>query len=152
MKKIYFPALCIFLFLASVNAQAPKEKKTTVTMNYISAYCGGARPTEEILQELQTPRPLANCWIMFVHENNMAMKGPLAKTNEKGEALLNLKPGKYKIFLASNKMNEAKLPFNKKCKAIYKMAVGEFEYTGSDGSASVKIPCDPCDPNAKKRP
>jgi hypothetical protein len=147
--KLFFTFLLSFTLAFSQNTSGEKLK---ITFTYTRSYCGGAKPSEEILQQLNTPKILANCRLMLIHEHNMAFKGPVVTTNANGEALVQLtKKGTYSVYLVSNKKNKAELPFNKSCKALLKINLGTFVNAGVDTTCSIRIPCDPCNQQIKAR-
>ena len=147
MRKILLVVFTI-LFLVQVQAQELKKKKLIVT--YTRSYCGGARPNQEIINALNEPKILANCKVKIESESNKK-KYWICKTNDKGEAELKLKKGKYNFYLASNKKNKAELPFDKTCKKLKKKNLSIFEITEEETKIEIRIPCNPCDESLKER-
>jgi hypothetical protein len=145
--------LLLFMFISAFTfaQQNEKKQKTKITVTYTRAYCGGAKPSPEILNELNTARPLSNCVVKLVPVGIKKPKSVTAKTNANGEINVCLKHKTYSIYIASNSKNKAELPFNKKCSKLRTMPLGEFEITDKNASTEIKIPCDPCDPSVKKR-
>lgn len=60
-------------------------------------YCGGARPTPEILKDAETPKPYANKTIVIISTKG---KVDSVKTNATGLLSVKLKEGEYKLFEA----------------------------------------------------
>jgi hypothetical protein len=151
-KKILLPIVALLLFwTCGLNAQSSAKKK--ITINYNLAYCGGAKPPQELLDNLNSPKPLANCKIKLVRVDSLKkVKAKVFKTDKNGSALLKVKEGTYKVFLYSNAKNKAELPFNKKCSKFYENPFTEIEINGKESTALIRIPCDPCDPDIKHRP
>jgi hypothetical protein len=88
----------IFLTIILVTAAGVifSQKKTiNVTFTYIQPYCGGARPSEEMLREAEKPKPYSNKTVMCV-----STKGRIdsAKTDENGKARFKLKKGSYLVY------------------------------------------------------
>lgn len=151
MKNIL---LVIFLFYFSVRSfsqtiVAPKNVKLSVL--YTLQYCGGAKPTKEILEQLNIPKPLVNCELRFVREVKKAFKSYKVKTDNLGEALIDLKKGKYEVYLSCNKKNSAIIPYNKSCKKIYKMLLAVLEFDGLEATLNIKFACNPCLEEIKDR-
>jgi hypothetical protein len=142
--------LLILLALTSLAyAQKPPDVKVGVT--FTRAYCGGAKPTQEILDELNQERPLANCKLVFF--STTTKKKYTVRTNENGQAVLKkFIPGTYKVFIASNRKNKATLPFNKACTKLSKISLTEATVKTDGDKVNLRIPCDPCDADMKKRP
>jgi hypothetical protein len=151
-EKISLPIVALLLFwTCGLNAQSSAKKKITITYN--SAYCGGAKPPKELIDNLNIPKPLANCKIKLVSmDSSKKIKAKIFKTDKNGAKLLKISEGTYKVFIYSNAKNKAELPFNKKCVKYSETALGEIEINGKESIALIRIPCDPCDPDIKHRP
>ncbi len=149
MQKI----LLLFIFLSTFSfSQTEKTSSVTITVYYTLSYCGGARPNPEILEKLNTPRPLANCFIKLVPiTKEKKAKTICVKTNDKGEIIIKLQNYKYQVFIGKNKKNNATLPFNKKCDNLSETVLTEFDAKTKPAEIQLKFPCDPCDPEMKKR-
>lgn len=101
-------SLIILLLLAPVwvNAQENVQKQDTekfnveISITRTSAYCGGARPTPEMIAELQTPKPFPakNLYLKKGERNTFTTKIIRAITSDNsGKVHLLLPPGKYFI-------------------------------------------------------
>lgn len=95
--------LGLVLVCSFTKAQVTKSKKEIVhtisgKVTQTSSYCGGAMPTEEILQEMSKPVPYAGK-VFYVRKgsvNNIKMPIVLSFTvNAKGEFSIDLPPGQY---------------------------------------------------------
>lgn len=148
MKRI-LPLICL-LFTSLMAQTTVQAEKKVITIQYTRQYCGGAKPSAEILEQLNTALPLSNCKVKLVRTDKKS-KSRTLMTNDKGEFSAALPNGKYKIYIASNKTNKAQLPFNKKCRKLCSMPLGELDLTANQTTAEIRIPCDPCDPSVKKR-
>lgn len=78
------------LLLASCKAQTPLN----FTVTYTQPYCGGAKPTPEIIEESSQPKPYANFKLFFVSKKG---KIDSAETDDKGILKITLKNGTYKV-------------------------------------------------------
>jgi hypothetical protein len=88
-----FKLLIAFLFLCLFSYS--QKKKVTAKITYREPYCGGARPTEEMVAESQKQKNYSGKMMMLVSEKG---KIDSAKTNEQGELKFKLKKGTYKLF------------------------------------------------------
>lgn len=86
--------IIIFFGALIVNAQ---KKTVNFEVNYRQYYCGGVRPSEEIMANLNKLKPYSYQPIIIISSKG---KVDSVKTNENGEVKINLKPGKYKAFEA----------------------------------------------------
>lgn len=122
------------------------------TAFYNSAYCNGAPPPEEILQDLKKYKILEKSEIKFVnHEDETIVV--YAKTDENGNFEIDLATGKWDYYLTPN-INK-KYGIDPTCKERFKNKSGSFELKENDK----KIPdlhfyfdCDPCDQTIRMRP
>ncbi|MFN3404112.1 MAG: prealbumin-like fold domain-containing protein [Cytophagaceae bacterium] len=100
MSRFYLLLIsCSFLlFLNCLQKQKKYIVKGRVT--FTSSYCGGAAPTDEILELHQRQQPLANktLYIRQGKENNTAKKIiSTIITDSKGEFQISLPPGNYVV-------------------------------------------------------
>ena len=103
-KYFWQPAMIGFVFLFSCfhfrKKEVQNEKyKVQGTATYTGAHCGGARLPDDMLQELMTPKPLSEkiLYIRKGERNSLKDTSIVAevKTNEGGEFVIELPPGKY---------------------------------------------------------
>jgi hypothetical protein len=142
----------VFCFTLSISAQTKTKNIRTVKISYTRTYCGGAKPSPEIMFNLNQPKKLANCVIKLVDSTNIKAKPLILKTNDSGEVTLNLPNGKYLLYIGSNAKNKATLPFNKKCKKLQNQLLKTIHADEEKEVAEIRIPCDPCDDLKKLRP
>lgn len=83
----------LFLILAT-NASCQK-KMHKIKISYIQPYCGGARPSPEMVADGEKLRPYTGKTIIIVSEKG---KVDSAKTDNEGYLNKKLAPGKYKLF------------------------------------------------------
>jgi len=84
----------LLLFLFCTFFCFSQKKKISLTITQLEPYCGGARPTKEMQQQTQIPKPYVNKTMIVVSESG---KVDSSKTNALGVLKLKLKPGKYKL-------------------------------------------------------
>jgi hypothetical protein len=78
------------------------EIRTTQT----SEYCGGSRPSEEMMNELETPQPLANTTIYLREGEVNSLSLPIAyslKSDESGLIHAKIKKGTYSVVFEHKK-------------------------------------------------
>jgi hypothetical protein len=85
----------LILFLFSGFLSYSQKYTVQVVVTYIQPYCGGARPSEEILEMARTPLPYVEKKVIAVNEKGKAFK---LKTNKEGKIVCKLKEGNYKLF------------------------------------------------------
>lgn len=111
------------LAVVTIFAQCGKEKqiqsvrprpvatgnRITIHCTQTSSYCGGARPSEEMLKELQTPKPQANqLWFVRSGTTNRIKETPITSgtTDAQGNLNIRLEPGVY-CLVDPNKVDSA---------------------------------------------
>jgi hypothetical protein len=101
MKIFILPILCIILSFNS-NQSEKKVKKYSVSgvITGTSSYCGGARPTDEMLADIATPKPIPNKKIYIKKGEINLFKSKVLLTlitDTVGNFKAKLPPGKYLI-------------------------------------------------------
>jgi hypothetical protein len=102
MRAITISFLCCVLLAFSQAPSKKKIKKIPVsgTVTETNSYCGGARPPDELLAQLATPRPITNKTIYIKKgevnsfDNKVLLK---LTTDSKGNFRTKLAPGKYLV-------------------------------------------------------
>jgi hypothetical protein len=84
--------LFLLVFSNFVNAQ---KEKITLTFTFKSQYCGGARPSPQMIEEAEKSKPYANKMMVIISDK---FKVDSAKTNNKGLLVIKLKKGTYSVF------------------------------------------------------
>lgn len=68
-----------------------------IEIKYIQPYCGGARPTEEMLEDAKKEKKYSDMEVMLVSAKNKMIK---AKTDAEGKLNVKVPYGTYKLFEA----------------------------------------------------
>jgi len=133
--------------LTEPDTLAP-ENLVGIAFTYSGSYCGGAYPSDEILEEVSRPQPLSEMKIVLKSDYEFTFE-----TDAEGKISAPLDPGKYKLFLDRGNDTETS-PFNVNCEAYYKKEWGtvRIDSTRTDYKVHIEFPCDLCDENVKKRP
>lgn len=108
----------VSLILLSVGSVYGQKKAVSIKFSFTVPYCGGARPSQEILAEAEKPKPYANKTVIVVLLQTG--KADSAKTNPEGVLKLKLKKGDYKLYepwryYKSNQNGEPMAGFDKDC-------------------------------------
>lgn len=82
--------LCSLFLITSCKSQIPVSFNVT----YTQPYCGGAKPTPEIIEESNQSKPYANFKLFFVNKRGRLDS---AITDDKGILKISLKNGTYKL-------------------------------------------------------
>lgn len=91
----FLPAFLSFLFFISSLTSCAQKKLVSKKIEYTEPYCGGARPTPEMEEEAEKPKPYAAKTIIFINESG---KIDSAKTDANGVFKKKLSYGKYNVF------------------------------------------------------
>lgn len=147
----------LFLALVFVSFNYPcRHKKPTnkyeLIIKYNGSYCGGAKPSEQMLEEIESMRPLSNTTLKVFP---IGKKKPVykVKTDKNGIAKISLPDGEWEYTLTKDIGKEI-MYINKKCSKAINQVYGTFT-TGMSGLDEINVnfhfKCDPCDENSKKR-
>lgn len=99
---IIFLILCSFGIFSQTKTGGVKPVRVTVKgkLTQTSPYCGGARPSEEVLKEAATPKPYANK-VFYVRKGKTNSKKAEVitsfTTDVNGEYSFQITPGTYSI-------------------------------------------------------
>lgn len=104
MRITLFVTLLLWLFSTTAQTKTGGVKPVRVTvkgkLTQTSTYCGGARPTEEMLSEYSTPKPYANK-VFYVRKGKVnSTKAEVITsftTDANGEFSFQITPGTYSI-------------------------------------------------------
>lgn len=125
----------------------PAEPKVDAAFRvmYTSNSCGGARPTQEIVEQYGTPTALASSTIRF--KNHHTGKEYLLKTDSKGEASADMEEGKYDVFFTKDiNPNLPHTGFDPKCSLWISQQLLTVKVTadGKKQDVNVHFICNPC--------
>ncbi|HTF02457.1 MAG TPA: hypothetical protein VK826_00465 [Bacteroidia bacterium] len=118
-----------------------------LTIYFTRNYCGGARPSEEMLADLQTPRLLTKSILRL--KNHHSQKEYTCKTNGSGKADLTLEAGKYDVYLTKDINSALNTGFYPDCKIWQEKPLFTIKVTPDrkSFSATINFECNPCNPN-----
>jgi hypothetical protein len=146
MCTAFFVALVCLLQAQKATNTPKKTYKISGKITQTSLFCGGARPTEEMMREMEVPKPYKNK-VLYVRAGkiNTTAKSVLLKftADSAGSFSFTLPPGEYVIIQAEQvkKLNLKKLPsgkdfmINKKCldewwkKPYYALVIKDADVT-----------------------
>jgi len=138
----------LFLLVAFIFLQLNlfSQQKVKVRVTYTNSYCGGARPTDEVLQKYNAPQPLSDYKIKL-----LCKKNNVVKTDSSGSFIHKLNVGKYLIFLTEEKNKTLFLNYSSDCIKMTQTPYGELivEKGKTEYLVNLHFPCNPCEPNNK---
>lgn len=88
------------------SSNDPKMFNVSGKIEKTGAYCGGAKPTQEIIEQLQTPKPVANTTFYIRNDSVNDIDKPVYlefTTDSLGNFSIQLPKGKYSIVNAEKK-------------------------------------------------
>lgn len=86
--------ILVLIVLLTCFISLAQKKPVEVDVVYTQSYCGGARPTDEMLAEIQKPKPYANKKMYVISEKG---KKSVVKTTSAGNFKIKLAQGNYKL-------------------------------------------------------
>lgn len=155
----------VFLFFISVNVLAQDTTQVVKhdsilpsvpsyscnlvqgTLTYTNRYCGGARPSEEMLAEYATPHNLTSTTIYLKRKKGGKVIYKIVADKD-GKFKKCIKPGKYFLYMSKYYNKELHLNFNPKCDKAW-TSYGEVEILNHAKKLyllNLDFGCDPCSP------
>jgi hypothetical protein len=138
----FFATLAFTFLQLIIFGQQPVK----VFVSYTNSYCGGARPTDEILNKYNTPKKFTNFKIKLVGK-----KTSVVVTDTAGCFTHKLKPGKYIVFLTDENNKNLFTNYDPFCVKMLQapyadllIQKGKINY-----QLNLHFPCNPCQPNNK---
>lgn len=102
---IYFVIVLVCVWSCNSNKSVVTKtevvemiKETTINLQYTNSYCGGAQPNDQILADLNKPKPFSDQMIYVKQGSKNILSNPIldsAKTNATGDVRFNLSQGTY---------------------------------------------------------
>ena len=140
-KKLFSLTLFLFFTFAMFAQQQVK-----IFVSYTNSYCGGARPTDEIINKYKASNKLSNFKIKLLN------KKPITFTTDSlGRIITKLRPGKYHIFLTEENNKKLFTNYDPTCVKMLKPPYGELliEPGKNNYKINLHFPCNPCQPHDK---
>ena len=151
---IYFLlfAFCLLLFCNLAMAQAHDSlsafNNIQGTLKFNQRYCGGARPSEELLAMFDSIRPLPNTMVYLARKKGGKFIYKLF-TDKNGNFHKRIRAGKYFVYMSKQYDHEVLFDFNSHCGKWMKHAFAEVEIINGENktySLLLRFGCDPCSP------
>jgi hypothetical protein len=140
--------LLLLLFSGiAVLGYAQQLKKVQVRIEYTNNYCGGAKPSPDVLEKSKKQYPLS-LWTLKLEEEGSG-KTILVKTDGKGKFAKEIPVGTYYVYLTSKINKKLKTNVNVKCKKMMAKNYGKLVIAkgqASEYSLVLHFGCDPCAP------
>lgn len=126
--------------------------KSSFKIQFTRSYCGGARPTEQILDNYRTPIPLGASTLKF--RNHFTGKEYFLHTGADGVASADMEEGKYDVFFTKDIDESLPTGFDPECNLWQNELLFTVKVTSSGKMQDVTVHfvCNPCDETIKRRP
>lgn len=131
--------------IANDTVAAAVTLPVNFTVWYSSSYCGGARPSDEMLAEYEREKLLTSSTLKL--KNHHTGKEYLLTTNNAGIGTLDAEEGKYDVFLTKSINSSLATGFDPNCSmwmdqllCTVKVLAGK-----SKGDIHIAFVCNPCD-------
>ena len=141
-------AFCLLLFCINAIAQTPAYNLVQGKLMFNQRYCGGARPSEEMLTQFDSLRPLPNTTVYLSRNVGGKIIYKLV-SDGKGNFKKKMRAGKYFVYMSRNYNQGALSFFNPDCAKWMKSRFGEVEIINGGKklyNISLHFGCDPCLP------
>jgi hypothetical protein len=111
-------------------------------------YCGGARPSEELLAMLDSLRTLPNTTVYLARQRGGKLLYKLT-SDAKGNFKKRMRAGKYYVYMTKKYEPGLLTNFNPNCEEWMKSIFGEVEIINGGKklyNINLHFDCDPCSP------
>ena len=145
-KSVIF--LSILFSVASFQLYCQEKKTRLLTVTFINSYCGGARPTPEMVAEYSIPKPLTNSTICLIPTGSKSKKAICVKLDAKGEANVSLSASTYAVKMSKKFNKSLGLNYDSSCNEMLKRVWENIEIKADQNSISFSLSfnCNPCLP------
>jgi hypothetical protein len=133
-----------------LDSAAPKISSCNMVqgiVTYTNSYCGGARPSEEMLADYATPKNFVSTTIYLKRKKGGKVIYKIV-TDKDGKFKKCIKPGKYLLYMSKYYNKKLPLNFNPKCTMSW-TSYGEVEildHAKKLYAFNLHFGCDPCSP------
>ena len=134
---------------AIVKEEPKKQENVSGSVTFSNKYCGGAWPSDEILEGYKTQYPLRNSTILLKSKNQKDNTIKIT-TDRKGNFNLPLDAGTYDYFMTESFNQEMNCAFTSSCKKWLNQCFGQIKIKEGKNSGYKIIfdfGCNPCEPN-----
>lgn len=145
MRLILIVCVC-FCVLSAQKCNDKPTHRVNIVLTKTESYCGGAEPPEELLTELNTPKPY-NSGKVYILDDLKACVDSITPTNV--ETLVPLKTGHYTAHLVAKlKDLESITSEDEQCITAFKQRIlAMFEIKGDMAlQVNLHFGCNPCYP------
>ncbi len=161
MKNLLYLSIILIFVSCGNQKKIPKKnndnQKIKITVSgvaqYNTTYCGGAKPTPQIISQHEKLREIKNSTIRFKKENDTQFIEVI--TDAKGNFKIDLEPGTWEYYIAEDfkkNQDEAIMNLPDKCDKFYNISYGEFTTkTNITINLMFHLKCNPCDSNINNR-
>lgn len=133
-------------------AQPDNKFRAAFRFYYTTSYCGGAPPTEEIIQQNEILRLLTNSTLKFKNHHTGFVY--TIRTSPDAEGTIELEEGKYDVYLTRDINPGLPTGFDPKCSQWLDklMFTVKAVNDGKMRDIIIHFECNPCDLGMKMRP
>jgi hypothetical protein len=146
MRILLIAATGFILFSAEKCADS-NNKSVTLTLTRTESYCGGMEPPEDLIQELNTPKPVLNKKVFVLDDSRQCVDSFYSLYTTKFRTAL--KSGRYTIHLIPNAQDlDSIMDDEKRCAQAYvQRSLSTFDIQGDTSlTANLHFGCNPCLP------
>ena len=137
----------IFIFLSLfLRSVFFGQQNVHIQVMYTNQYCGGARPTQEIMDHYNNPQNLSNSLLQLKGKKNMTVK-----TDSLGCINLRLREGNYLVFMTDVVNKQLFLNYDPKCLKMLHTEFSKIQIEKGKKNYTINLyfPCNFCEPKNK---
>ena len=147
-------AFCLILIASSCSATKKSSDNMIISgvITHTRTYCGGAAPSEQLLDEYRTPTPLSGLILSIKQGPKNSMDKPIIAeviTDEKGMFKTSLPPGEYILLIPSqtdrtifNSQKELKITNREELESWWESGIADFNSENTHVEIQLHKKCD----------
>lgn len=118
------------------------QQKVKIHVTFTNQYCGGAAPTDEILESYNKPQNLSDFIILIEGKKHFKVK-----TDSTGTVKVALKAGIYKVYLTKKTNEKLYTNYNPGCEKMLHNPYGklQIESVKKEYELNLHFSCNPCE-------
>jgi len=131
-----------------VKDELKKQENVSGSVTFSNHYCGGAKPSDEMMEGYRTQYPLKNSTILLKSKNQKD-KAIKIKTDKEGNFNMPLDAGTYDYYMTESYNQDMNCSFNSSCKKWLNKCFGQIKIKEGKNSGYTIIfdfECNPCEP------
>ncbi len=151
LTLLILPLLSCSQKVSSSEKNANHQVSVAGTLYFTENYCGGARPTPEMLAKHSTPKVLPNTTLKLSLVGDSSSRHYNLISDKEGKFSIKLSPGTYTIYMTDKYEKKLLVEYDPACKKWAELSIGQLvvkEESNQNANMELHVhfQCNPCQP------